>query len=166
MYKIIVLSLVSLLLAFTTQAKVVGNKAIYKNVKIEHVDVFTDGEMVKGFKMSRFKLAVGVPVQVYYVDGVRNYEKAVEKKLGVDKLDPKTMNAADVKYKATRYFNSKEFIPLRKTLQSSMKAFQKSLYLGIKKVPAVVFNDKYVIYGEKPLEALKIFTYLSKTGGL
>lgn len=170
MYKLIGLTLITLLLAFTVQARdkgtVEGNKRSFLKVELEHIDVFTDGAMIKGFKMSRFKHAAGVPVQVHYVDGVRNYEKAVEKKLGIDKLEPKKMNAADVKYKATRYFNSKEFIPLRKSLQASMKSFQRTMYLGIKKVPAVVFNDKYVIYGQKPLEALKTFTHLAKTGGL
>lgn len=135
-------------------------------VDIEHVDVFTDETMMKKFQMTSFKHAVNAPVDVHLVDGVRNYEDKVAKKLGLENVNPKKVDVQNLKYKATRLFNSKSFVPLRKSLKQSMVTFEKTMNLGIKKVPAVVFNDKYVIYGEKPLDALRIFKRLEAKGGL
>lgn len=135
-------------------------------VHIEHVDVFTDETMMKQFQMTSFRHAVNAPVQVHLVDGVKNYEEEVAKKLGLENVNPKKVDVQKLKYKATRLFNSKSFVPLRKSLKQSMATFEKTMSLGIKKVPAVVFNDKYVIYGENPLNALRIFKRLEAKGEL
>lgn len=163
MNKFLLLSFLALSVVLTSQVKAVEKKV---NVRIDHVDIFTDESTMKQFKMTRFKHAVNAPVQVHLVDGVINYEKEVAKNLGLEKVDPQQVDVQKLKYKATRMFNSKEFVPLRKSLKQSMLTFEKTMRIGVKKVPAVVFNDKYVIYGEKPLVALQIFKRLEQNGEL
>ncbi len=155
-----------LLLSFLALSSVLTSQVNAAEVRIEHVDVFTDENMLKQFQMTSFKHAVNTPVQVHLVDGVINYEKDVAKKLGLENINPKQVDVQKLKYKATRLFNSKSFVPLRKSLEQSLITFEKTMSLGIKKVPAVVFNDKYVIYGERPLNALRIFKRLEKKGEL
>jgi len=155
-----------LFLSFLALFSVLTSQVNAAEISIKHVDVFTDENMLKQFHMTSFKHAVNAPVQVYLVDGVINYEKDVAKKLRLENIDPKKVDVQKLKYKATRLFNSKSFVLLRKSLEQSMITFEKTMSLGVKKVPAVVFNDKYVIYGEKPLNALRIFKRLEKKGAL
>lgn len=137
-------------------------------VAIDHVDIFAPEKMFKLFKMSRFKHVVKAPVDLHFVDGISNAEKELEVLLGVGPNNPipKGFTVQQVQQRATSLYNSPEFVPIRKRIHKNMVSFEKAMALNIEKVPAVVFNDIYVIYGEKPLEALKIFNRMMKNGEL
>ena len=89
-----------LFLSFLALFSVLTSQVNAAEVRIEHVDVFTDENMLKQFHMTSFKHAVNAPVQVHLVDGVINYEKDVAKKLGLENIDPKKVDVQKLKYKA------------------------------------------------------------------
>jgi len=136
-------------------------------IVINHIDLFASKPMMKTFRMSRFMNVTKREVHLHLVDGVENIEAELGKLLGVDKVKAKNQAQIDkIQYDAGRLYNSKKFIPIRERLKDSVKSFEKAMQLNIKKVPAVVFNGEYVIYGETPLAALTIFNRLNKAGKL
>lgn len=121
-----------------------------------HVDIFTTEKGAKGYSLNRFKQLVGVPVYIHHVDAIKNFEQQSSKGIKI------TSQSSDIeKKRAIRKISdamaSPKFLKQREAIKDGVRAFEKAMRLGITKVPAIVFDDEYIVYGERPLKALRIY---------
>ncbi len=116
----------------------------------EHIDIFTTEKGEKGYAMSRFRALVKIPVYVHHVDAIENFEQRL-----TEHITTKDKNKAIEQ--ARNSLNGNGFAKERAKLKNGVMSFEKAIRLNITKVPAVVFNDEQIVYGERPIRALQIY---------
>lgn len=143
-----------LVLIVTTSHYAIADNADEK--KIEHIDVFTTTSGVKRLQVARLKQITNLPVIVHYVDAVNNFQAFLGGKHNVGR-NVTQKDVEKLKIHVQAKLSSPQIKTEKKKLEAGLKAYQKAKALGINKIPAVVFNDQYVVYGSDVVKATKIY---------
>ncbi len=126
------------------------------SLPVTHIDIFTTEKGASGYKLTRLKTLVDAPIHVHHVDAIKNFEANMSKGLKFNGK-PTNKQVSSLAKELNNKMASKKFAPERERLQKGVLAFEKAVQYNLTQVPAVVFNKKYIVYGERPLNALKIF---------
>jgi integrating conjugative element protein (TIGR03757 family) len=122
------------------------------------VDVFTIDNL--SYKMERQRLAnlIAAPINLQRIDLIYKFETEISANLPADE---------DAAYKvATERFSKKTNTEIQQIYADGMKSIQLARSIGVTKVPAVVFNRKWIIYGLDPLRAYQVFEEKNETNQL
>lgn len=122
---------------------------------IKHIDIFTTVNAAKKYNLSRLKLVSKMPVHVHYVDAIENFNSFFGGEIEFNRR-PTKKDVNTLKTSIQKKLNSPYFQNEKDKLQEGILSFQKAKRLGITKIPAVVFDDKFIVYGETPIKSLKI----------
>ena len=121
-----------------------------------HIDIFTTEKGAKGYQIDRLKQLTKMTVNVHHVDAINNFQERAGGTILFDK-QPTKADIDKIRKDISSRLNAKNFKDERKKLQEGVRSFEKAMRLGLTQVPAVVFDDKYIVYGERPIKALQIY---------
>jgi integrating conjugative element protein (TIGR03757 family) len=124
--------------------------------EISHIDIFTTEKGAKGYQLGRLKKLTNMPVYIHHVDAINNFQENIGGTI-LFKKQPTNADIERIEKNISSRLNSKDFSVERQKLQDGVKSFEKAIRLGLTQVPAVVFDDKYIVYGERPIKALQIY---------
>jgi hypothetical protein len=102
-----------------------------------------------------------IPVEVYGLDAIKKAEKAIDRE--VQKRIPVVARHGKTpleKFQIGFYdlLNSPDWAPINAAMEEGGDAIEHVARYKVKKVPAIVFNDKSIVYGVRSLsQAMKIF---------
>ncbi|PKG68629.1 hypothetical protein CXF64_20110 [Pseudoalteromonas sp. GutCa3] len=107
----------------------------FADYKISKVEVFSDTSMVIPVKKSIPNVEV-----LYYILGEgANFKAAVNKNV--------PNNLADAQVYMNKYINSEEGANILNKIVDSYQKTGRAFSLGVKELPAIVIDERYVIYG-------------------
>lgn len=117
--------------------------------QIASIDVFTIEGLEYSLESQRLQLQANTPVTVHRVDTIYKFQQKLS--AGLPNDESQAMIAVQERLGTI----SKEEIQriYGKTIDDITLARQ----LGVEKVPAVVFNKKYIVYGVDPMRAYEIY---------
>ncbi len=122
----------------------------------KHIDVFTTYEGVKRLQLSRLKQITDLPINVHYVDAIKGFSQFLGGKVNTNRKVTQ-QEIKRIKQQVQAKLSSAQMADEKKKLVQGLKTYQKVKALGITKIPAVVFDDKYVIYGSDVVKAMKLY---------
>lgn len=125
---------------------------------IETVDVFTVDGLTYEIEQARLAQQIKVPVNVRQID--RLYKLEMELSTGLPANEEKASQMAAERI--GRLSKSQVLSMYSETAE----ALTMARTMGVTKVPAVVFNGRWIVYGLDPLQAHAQFARLAKEGRL
>lgn len=116
---------------------------------VTSVDVFTVDGMQFGAESERLSRLANAPVYVRKIDGIFQFETQLSANLPQNE---------DLAYKEAMIRLSRTNLQTMEEIYSSAAtAINLARSLGVTKVPAVVFNRKWIVYGLDPVRAYEVF---------
>lgn len=132
-------------------------------VDVPHIDIFTTEKGVSNLRLSRLKQLTDMEINIHYVDAIINFENSLGGEIRFNRR-PTKADIEHVKKSVTTKLNSAAFKEKKEKLQQGVISFQKAKRLNIEKIPAFVFEDKYIVYGGDAIRALKHYRHSVKAG--
>jgi len=107
------------------------------------------------FVLQDKRLSDRVQIEVYDMDSKNRATKQLNQRMRA--LVPKKIQPSKVE-KAYRdafsqVLNSPHWPAINQEIQAGARAIEAAMRFGIEKLPAIVFNDRQVVYGERSLKA-------------
>lgn len=122
------------------------------------VDVFTIDNLTYDLERARLSKLVSAPIVVQRIDLISQFETEMSAN-----LPPNEDEALKV---ATARLAKHSNAEIQSLYSQGLNSIQLAREIGVKKVPAVVFNRKWIVYGLDPLRAYQIFEERNETGTL
>lgn len=122
------------------------------------VDVFTIDNLTYDLERARLSKLVSAPIVVQRIDLISQFETEMSAN-----LPPNEDEALKV---ATERLAKHSNAEIQSLYSQGLNSIQLAREIGVKKVPAVVFNRKWIVYGLDPLRAYQIFEERNETGTL
>jgi hypothetical protein len=127
--------------------------------RVEKIVVFQTDDTVVARDLSIVNKHI--PVEVYSIDALKKAEKAIDREVqkripvvasnGKTPLEKFQIGFSDL-------LNSKDWGPINVQMEDAGDAIEFVARYKVKKIPAIVFNDKSIVYGVRSLsEAMRIF---------
>lgn len=117
------------------------------------IEVFTTSIQSDLLNIPKLERLTKSDVDVYFVDQSKNQLDKLNNEMARKKFNSEAEIAAFMdKFKRDPAFQNK-----LKQMTEGATSFVSAMSYGIDKVPAVVFDEKFIVYGELPLTALTIY---------
>ncbi|WP_270819917.1 DUF1525 domain-containing protein [Aeromonas sp. Y311-2] len=127
-------------------------------VTLDKVDVFTVDGLLYEMESARLSKQLNVPVNVRQIDTIYKLEMNLSAGLPGNEADAAPI-AADRISKLSKQM-------VLRTYSTAAESLTLARTIGVDKVPAVVFNEKWIVYGVDPLQAYTIFEGMNNRGEL
>jgi integrating conjugative element protein (TIGR03757 family) len=121
-----------------------------------HIDVFTTTAGVKNLQIGRLRQLTELPIQIHYVDAISKFERNLGGEINFGRR-PTKQDVEAITLNVKQKLSSSSMREQRQKLEAGLATYQKVKALGVDKIPAIVFNDEYVVYGKDVLRATKIY---------
>lgn len=125
---------------------------------VTSVDVFTVDGMQFGKESEHLSRLANAPVYVRKIDGIFQFETQLS--VNLPQNEELAYREAMIRLSRTSMQTMEEIY------SSSATAINLARSLGVTKVPAVVFNRKWVVYGLDPVRAYEVFEQKQANGEL
>lgn len=113
------------------------------------------------FVLQDERLSDHVQVEVYDMDAKNSATEQINQRmrgLVPEKIQPTQVEKA-YRHAFSQVLNSAHWPAINQQMQSGARAIEAAMRFGIDKLPAIVFNDRQVVYGERSLKsALAVFS--------
>lgn len=146
------------LMAFTFLIPILNSQAKATEVQVTQVDVFTVDGLRYDVESAQLAKKLIVPVHIRQIDEI--YKLEMELSAG---LPASEAEAAAI---ATKRFEKLSKMSVLEKYASTAESLTLARSLNVEKVPAVVFNKKWIVYGLDPLQAYSIFEKTRSRGEL
>lgn len=132
----------------------VGPGNVRAEASIQSIRIF---EIEDQFVLKDARLPQNLPIRVYRMDAkaqaTARINLAVKERVSrLDRLNYGNYEAAN-RRAFSDLLNSSEWSAINQELEAGSLAIEAALRFQIQKLPAIVFNDRHVVYGQRSLEA-------------
>jgi len=117
--------------------------------QLASVDVFTVSGLEYGLESQRLQLQANAPVTVHRIDAIYQFQQQLSANLPGDE----SQALVEVQNRLAKVSKSE----IERVYGATINDVALAKEIGVEKVPAVVFNRKYIVYGVDPLRAYEIF---------
>lgn len=117
--------------------------------QLASIDVFTISGLEYGLESQRLQLQANAPVTVHRIDAIYQFQQELSANLPGDE----SQAMVEVQRRLGKVSKSE----IERIYGSTVNDVALANKIGVDKVPAVVFNRKYIVYGVDPLRAFEIF---------
>lgn len=117
--------------------------------QLASIDVFTISGLEYDLECQRLQLQANTIVNVHRIDAIYLFQQ----KLGAGL----PTNEAQAMTEMQRRFNKLSKDEIQKVYGKAIEDITLAREIGVEKVPAVVFNRKYIVYGANPMRAYELY---------